>query len=131
MKLTPIPAKPINIRVPLAFSPAGAFMTNDTTLDAVSDNLGTLLRTNWGERPMQYNYGANLRSVLFENMGDIQQVVTDHITSAVERWMPGVAILDVTVTSPAADISDNACTVQVMFGIAQSELTGQVSVTIK
>lgn len=131
MSLTPAPSFPINIRTPLSFAPAGAFVTNNTTIDAVADNIRNLLNTNWGERPMQYYFGANLRAVLFCNSADVEQQVTDHITSAVEKWLPGVAVIDITVTTQGADLDYNACSVKVTFGLANTELTGQVSVTVK
>lgn len=127
MDLTPRIVKPINIKTPLAFSPAGAFLTNDTTLDAISDDLANLLKTNWGERVMRYKYGANLRPLLFENTQDIEQAIKDRITNAVETEMPYVAIIDISVNM----VGEHGCYVQVAFGLAQSELNGQVGVTIR
>jgi phage baseplate assembly protein W len=58
--------KSINLKFPLRRSSAGAFETNVTTIAAVTDDLKILILTNFGERPMQYDFGANLRSVVFE-----------------------------------------------------------------
>jgi phage baseplate assembly protein W len=49
--------------------------TNDigikTNNASVKQSVLNILRTNHGERPFNYNFGANLRSYLFENMTNI------------------------------------------------------------
>ena len=56
----------INVMFPMKKSSSGAFQTNITTFDAVRDDLKILLLTNHGERPIHYDFGANLRSAIFE-----------------------------------------------------------------
>ena len=124
-------ARPINIKMPLEVSPRGAFATNDTTLDAVADNLRMLLNTNWGERVNNFYYGANLRSVLFENSEEIEQLARDRISSAVERSLPGVAVVDYAFDHDPAKTDANTFNVKVTFNILNTDLVGQVSVTVK
>ena len=49
--------------------------TNDVGIKkdnaAVIQSVLNILRTNHGERPFNYNFGANLRAYLFENMTNI------------------------------------------------------------
>ena len=56
----------INLQFPLRRSSKGAFATNDSTINAVVDDLKLLLLTNHGERPVHGDFGANLRSIIFE-----------------------------------------------------------------
>lgn len=119
-------ATPINLQYPMRKSPEGAFATNSSTLDAVADNLKILILTNYGERPIHYDFGANLREVIFEMQGDdLRQSVKDHIVSAVERWMPFVNVLDVVVqdetTTPT--LRPNEVHVKIEFSVGNLDST--------
>lgn len=120
---------PINVKFPIKKSPNGAFEMNYTTIDAVATDLRILILTNHGERPCNYFYGANLRSLLFEPMGtDTKQKVADLIFSAVERWMPFVFIneLDVLLSTEDASIGPNQIRILAKFSVLQE--TGQLEV---
>ena len=111
---------PISIKFPLQRGPRGGFATNDTTLDAVADDLRILLLTNYGERPVQYDFGANLRSVIFECQGDtLRQAVRDLITNAVSKWMPFVNILDLSVEDETVNstLKSNEIYVKIKFTV--------------
>lgn len=113
-------ANGINLRFPLRKSSQGAFETNVTTIDAVKDNLKVLLLTNYGERPALYDYGANLRRVLFNEPGvDIKQKITDQVVAAVDRWMPFVKIesLDVLDNTNDANIETNKIRLKIHFSV--------------
>lgn len=87
-------------------SAQGAFATNTTTLEAVADDLKLLLLTNHGERPIQSDYGANLRSVIFDVVGeDLRQVVEDLVRSAIEKWMPFVNVLKIEIEDSSTDLT--------------------------
>lgn len=91
-------ADPINFKFPLRQASAGGFETNDTTLNAVADDLRILILTNYGERPIHYDFGANLRGIIFEQQGDIlRTMVSDAIIAAIDKWMPFVNILEIMV----------------------------------
>lgn len=91
-------SNPINICFPLKSSPNGAFATNNTTLDAITDDLRILILTNHGERPIHYDFGANLRSLIFEHQGaELRDMIDNNIRVAVEKWMPYVNILGIEV----------------------------------
>ena len=62
-------ANTISIKFPLRKSSQGAFEGNVETIDAIRDNLRILLLTNHGERPINYDFGCNLRKVLFNEPG--------------------------------------------------------------
>ncbi len=92
--------KPINFTFPLKRSSSGGFASNYTTLDAVASDLKILILTNHGERPIHYDYGANLRSLIFEPIdspGARKEIVRDRIIVAVDKWMPFVNIIDIIV----------------------------------
>lgn len=124
-------AKSINLKFPLKRSPKGAFETNNTTIAAVTDDLRILLLTNYGERPIHYDFGANLRRVLFEQEGaDVRQKVADSIVSAVERWMPFVSLEEITVddSTTKSTLRPNEVRVTIKFTVAglQGVLTQEI-----
>lgn len=133
MDLKPIPTQPINIAYPVQHSGKGAFLTNDTTLESVADDLKILLMTNWGERVIHYDFGANLRALVFNQGPDFAQQVTDSINVAIEKWMPYVSVLSISVLTSASDssVADNSARVTVYFGVGKTGLSGDITVNIK
>jgi len=90
-------ANPINIKFPLEKGDNDAFKTNDSTIDAVLSDLKILILTNHGERPVHYDFGANLRRLIFEQGPNVAQQAEDLIVAAIEKWMEFVEILEINV----------------------------------
>lgn len=128
-----LPELPINFKYPLQYASEGAFACNTATIDAIADDLKVLLKTNWGERVIYYDFGANLRALIFSHTTDLKQRVTDSITSAVEKWMPYVTVenIDLVLNEQDATLNDNQARILVDFGIGQTGLTGQVTAEIR
>jgi len=119
-------ANPINMQFPISRGAAGAFAYNEDTLEAVEDDLRILLLTNYGERPIHFDFGANLRSLIFEFQGEaLNQAVKDRILSAVEQWMPFVKVVNVTVenSSTAPQLGPNDIHVKVEFTVGNLDVT--------
>jgi phage baseplate assembly protein W len=69
------------------------FQVTETLLQALNQNVKSLLVTNWGERPMQYFFGCNLRQFLFEQLdASLAPVVADRIVQQFATWMPALRI---------------------------------------
>jgi phage baseplate assembly protein W len=99
-------AEPINLQWPLRLGPKGAFATNDTTFEAIKDDLRILLQTNYGERPIHYDFGANLRPLIFEFRGEeLRQTARDSIITAIEKWMPFVNIVNIDIDDETTDVT--------------------------
>jgi len=119
-------ATPINLQFPMRRSPQGSFATNESTLDAIADDLKILLLTNYGERPIHYDFGANLREVIFELQGDdLSQSIEDHIVVAIEKWMPFVNVINIDVqdktTTPT--LRSNEIHVKIEFSVGNLDST--------
>jgi phage baseplate assembly protein W len=132
-QLTTPPSTPINIKYPMQYAPKGAFATNDTTVDAIADDLKILIKTNWGERVIQYDFGANLRALLFEPMVNTKQQISDQISAAVTKWMPFVTITAITVSlnEDDAKVDYNSALVKVSFAVGKTGLSGDVTVNVR
>jgi phage baseplate assembly protein W len=65
--------------------------------EQIKDNLKNLLLTNHGERLGHFNFGANLKSILYDFVEDdaYKNTVSDHIRRATEQFLPSVAIDDI------------------------------------
>lgn len=100
----------------------GYFAVTNDEISAVKENIKSLLLTNWGERPMHYYMGANLREFLFEQI-DIEELrskIEDRITSQLATWLPFV-ILDDLVILMAEDgesVPENTIRILMQFRIA-------------
>lgn len=126
--------KGLNISFPLRRSTEGAFALNETSLDAIKDDLKILLITNHGERLVHNDFGANLRPLLFENMSqDFEVRIQDAIVAAGARWMPFVNIKDIVVKTGQSDLNlnPNEVTIKIFFGVNGSDLEDSLEVQLK
>ena len=86
--------------------------TNDvgvkTNNESVSQSVLNILRTNHGERPFIYNFGAYLRAYLFENMTNITAAqMSTSINTALGNWEPRIEILNTNIQAQAAENAVN------------------------
>jgi phage baseplate assembly protein W len=71
---------------------------------AVIQSCLNILRTNHGERPFDYNFGANLRAYLFENMNNVTAAnMATNIQVALKNYEPRIEVLNVNVKAQAAE----------------------------
>lgn len=67
-------------------------------IEAVKQSIVNILSTNRGERPFIPDFGANIRSYLFENFdGVTASLVKEQVRVALANYEPRVRILDLTV----------------------------------
>ena len=82
--------------------------TNDVGIKknnaAVIQSCLNILRTNHGERPFDYNFGANLRAYLFENMTNITAAnMSTNIHVALRNYEPRIEVLNVNIQATASE----------------------------
>ncbi len=80
--------------------------TNDVGIKkdnaSISQSVLNILRTNHGERPFNYKFGANLRAYLFENMTNITAAnMSTSINTALGNWEPRIEVLNTNVQAKA------------------------------
>ncbi len=97
----------------------GYFKTTSTDVDAVEQNMKSILLTNWGERVMHYYFGCNFKEFLFENTNpeELKSKVAERVASQVQLWLPFVSIkvLNVLLTEDDSSIPENAFSVKIDF----------------
>ena len=92
---TPVRQKPpIGIKTPLELSiDNGLFTMHTDVAKQISDNLRNLVMTNHGERLGFYDFGANLRPLLFDlGSEDADLKAIENIKAAVNKYMPFVSL---------------------------------------
>lgn len=90
-----ISSPPIGIMTPMALGEGGdgIFKMHHDLGNTVGDNLRNLIQTNWGERLMDYNFGANLKELTFElGNEDIDAVAITRIKAATDKYLPYISL---------------------------------------
>jgi uncharacterized protein len=82
---------------PLALTPAGEIQLAAHEED-VRQAIRLILATSFGERVMRPDFGAGLRSVLFEPLSTTtMSLVQHHVERALVEWEPRIDLLEVSV----------------------------------
>ena len=80
--------------------------TNDVGIKknnaAVIQSCLNIIKTNNGERPFDYHFGANLRAYLFENMDNITAAnMSTSINTALRNYEPRLEVLNTNIQAKA------------------------------
>jgi phage baseplate assembly protein W len=107
--------------------------TNDVGIKkdnaSIIQSVLNILRTNHGERPFNWNFGANLRSYLFENMTRITAAsMSTSINTALENWEPRIAVLNTNIQAKA---DENEVYITVTGRVISSNEIVDISTTIE
>jgi len=114
-----------------------AFKQNPNTNDvgikkdnaSISQSVLNILRTNHGERPFNYNFGANLRRYLFENMTRATAAsMSTSINTALSNWEPRIEVL---YTNIQAKADENEVKVTVTGRVKSSNEVLDITTTIE
>lgn len=94
----------INFKFPLRSYNNGYFEQNQTTLEAVKEDIKTLLLTKKGERLIHADLGTNIsifEGALWEqfNRQELETRLTSEIQDALEKWMPFVTLQSLQVNT--------------------------------
>ena len=98
-KISPIDFKPsVAVGVGLPFSDPAVFRSTFTTKEAVKANLVNWFLTNQGERPLNPEFGGNLRKHLFQQIeNDTLDFLKEDIQTQVSTYFPSVIIVSLDV----------------------------------
>ena len=124
--IEPIDLQPrVAIGISLPFNGSTGFNSTYTTADQLKTNILSFLLTNRGERLYRPNFGANLRSLIFEQQTSFTiDQLSSIITSQVENQFPGVTVLDVNIDSQP---DFNTINVSVSYGVANTNIQDQLT----
>jgi len=99
------------------------------TKEQIKYNLINYLLTNWGERVFNYNFGANLRALLFEGIefNKLQDLETS-IQSNISKYFPKVKINELKLT-PFPD--ENKVVFSFNYTIPEYGVEDQIEINIQ
>ncbi|MDB4337462.1 hypothetical protein OAA09_00430 [bacterium] len=93
--------KPFGIMTPLRHGDinGGIFEMNYKLDDQLADNLRNLIQTNHGERLGHYDFGANLRPLSLELMGNesFEQEAMSRIAKSTGKYLPFINLKSMTI----------------------------------
>ncbi len=125
---------PISISLPLAISERfGAFDMRESLSAVIADQLKMILLTNKGERVGNYDFGANVRKILFEsNVDEMEELLAQSIQENVSKYMPGIRLSDLSVFTPeqVSDLQDHEVLFRLGFQAESLNLTSRVELVI-
>ena len=106
---------PINFDI----NPDSGDLLRLTNEKAVKESIKNIILTNKGEKVFSPNFGSDIKSNLFENLGeDITVIVRDYIEEAVKTYEPRVNIISIDVV---ASSDQNELRAVIVFNVINKE----------
>lgn len=120
-KISPLdlqPRKAVGVSVP--FSAKNVFNSTYTTQDALKSNLVNFFLTDRGERFLNPNFGAGLRSVVFEQLtANKIDEIDALIRTGMSTWFPNVVVNNVQIKDSA---DTNTVTVYITYSVPYTNI---------
>lgn len=112
----------------------GFFEVTNEEVEAIKQNIISLLITNWGERLMHYSFGVNLIEFLFEPIKDeeIKEKIKNRIVTQVSTWLPYVVldVINIFFSDESPEIPENGIGIFLRFHISNRiDANGTVTFT--
>jgi len=120
---------PIGIATPLRLSTTqkDVFEMHYKAEDQVTDNLRSLIMTNHGERLGHFDFGANLRPLLFDlGPDEFEAAAMGRISSAVKKYMPFVSLetFELEVDNRSTSQGFSTYIIGITYGIPAANVAG-------
>ena len=129
-KINPLdlqPRKAVGVKLP--FSSKSVFTSTYTTQEALKSNLINYLLTNNGERYLNPTFGANIRSLLFEQMtADVKDVIDSTIRTGIKTWFNSVTIDTLTVVE---DPNSNTITIYMKYLVDYTNIEDELLINFQ
>jgi phage baseplate assembly protein W len=129
-KIFPIDTKPgTAVGVSIPFNAPNVFFQTYTTKDAIRNNLVNYFLTNPTEIYLVPNFGAGLRSFIFEqvtagNLDGLKQTIQQQLGT----FFPNVVVASLNIfTSP----DDNEITVELKYNVIDTGITDQIQISFQ
>lgn len=113
-------SEPLGVKVPIQMGKTGFFDQTFTSLEEAKANMMNLLLTRKGERVMHPDFGTDIYGLLFSQITkDLDTKIENQIRSAVDMWLPYVALSNVEVDISDENIENNKINIKVGFTLAR------------
>jgi phage baseplate assembly protein W len=127
-QISPIDFRPsVGVGVSLPFNGNSCFNTTFTTQEAIKSNLVNWFLTNQGERPLNPNFGGNLRQFLFQQISeDTIEFLEEDIQSQLSTVFPSVIVDSLEVTT---NPDYNSITVVLKYSVESTNISDELNIT--
>ncbi len=97
--------------------------------DSVRESIRVILMTEPGERLMLPNFGAGLRSFLFEpNVASTHRMIEERIAHALRRWEPRISVVSIQVARHQTE--PTLATVTIGYALVATSARESVQLTV-
>ena len=129
-KIFPIDTKPgTAVGVSIPFNSPTVFYSTYTTKDAIKNNLINYFLTDTTERYLNPNFGANLRSFIFEQITTNNlEGLKEYVQSQISTYFPSVIILSLNILSTP---DYNEVTIDLKYNIKDTGITDQIQIAFQ
>jgi len=127
-QISPIDFRPsVGVGVSLPFNGNSCFNTTFTTQESIKSNLVNWFLTNQGERPLNPNFGGNLRQFLFQQISeDTLEFLEEDIQSQLSTVFPSVIVDSLEVTT---NPDYNSITVVLKYSVESTSISDELNIT--
>lgn len=129
-QINPIDFLPsVAVGVSLPFSAKNVFNSTYTTADALKSNLINFFLTDTGERFLNPNFGAGIRSKLFEQMtSDTLDNIESTIRVGISNWFNNINVVNIQIQQVP---DDHSITVFFTYSIKQTNVQDQLVINFQ
>lgn len=113
----------VAVGIALPFNGSPVFISNYTTKDQVKSNIINFFLTSKGERIMNPNFGGDLRSFIFEQTPEFDQL-SDYINEQLGVYFPHITVTEL-------DLNVNTSLNQVTMSLSYSVNNSQDNIQIQ
>ena len=121
------PRKAIGVSLP--FTGKAVFNSTYQSKDAIKANLINLLLTGTGERYLNPNLGAGLRTYIFENITEatLRRIKSETI-SIIELYFPRIILTQVEITS---EPDTNSIYFYIKYRVSETDIEDEITINIE
>jgi uncharacterized protein len=100
--------------------------------ESIKRSVRNIISTNKGERPLDPDFGSNVRALLFEPDSDLLRFALENeIQTQIENFEPRVDLLTVVVSNSSEAIDSNELNVVIEFSPINSQQTVSLNVVLE
>jgi len=100
--------------------------------ESIKRSVRNIISTNKGERPLNPDFGSNVRALLFEPDRDLLRIaLQDEIETQLLNFEPRIDILTVAVTNTSEQIDSNELNVTIEFSPINSQQVATLNVVLE
>ena len=127
-KISPLDFRPsVGVGINLPLNGRACFNTTFTTQEAIKNNLINWFLTNRGERPLNPNFGGNLREFLFTQITDNNlDFLQEDIQAQINTYFPNINVDRLEVTSQP-DL--NTINVLLKYNVQNTNINDSLNIT--